>query len=33
MDKGTQIGIIMLIVSLIVIGVGYYYLTKKIPKK
>ncbi len=33
MDKGTQIGIIMLIISLVVIGVGYYYMTKNIPKK
>jgi hypothetical protein len=33
MDKGTQIGIVMLIVSVIVIGVGYYYMTKNIPKK
>jgi uncharacterized protein YpmB len=33
MDKGTQIGIIMLIISLVVIGAGYYYMTKNIPKK
>jgi hypothetical protein len=33
MDQGTQIGIIMLVVSLVVIGIGYYYMTKNIPKK
>jgi hypothetical protein len=33
MDQGTQIGIIMLVVSLVVIGFGYYYMTKNIPKK
>ncbi len=33
MDKGIEIGFILLIVSLIVIGGGYYYMTKNIPKK
>jgi|GEM_PF-2192488 hypothetical protein len=33
MDKGIEIGAILLIVSLIVIGGGYYNMTKKLPKK
>jgi ABC-type multidrug transport system permease subunit len=33
MDKGIEIGAIFLVVAIVVIGVGYYYFTKKIPKE
>lgn len=33
MDEGIELGIIFLVVSIVVIGFGYYYFTKKIPKE
>ncbi len=33
MDEGIKIGIILLLASIIVVGVGYYYMTKKLPKE
>jgi hypothetical protein len=30
MDEGIKLGIIFLVVSIVVIGIGYYYFTKKI---
>ncbi len=32
MDEGIKIGAILLIVAIFVIGVGYHYMTKNIPK-
>ncbi len=32
MDEGIELGIIFLIGALIIIGGGYYYVTKKLPK-
>ena len=32
MDEGIKIALILLIVAISVIGVGYYYMTKNIPK-
>ena len=33
MDEGIELGIIFLIVSVALIGGGYYYVTKKLPKE
>ena len=33
MDEGIELGIIFLVVAVIVIGVGYYYFTKKLPEE
>ncbi len=33
MDEGIKIGAIFLVVAVVVIGIGYYYFTKKIPKE
>jgi len=33
MDEGIKLGIIFLVVALTIIGAGYYYFTKKLPKE
>ncbi len=33
MDEGIKIGAVFLVVAVVVIGIGYYYFTKKIPKE
>ena len=33
MDEGIELGIIFLVVAVVVIGIGYYYFTKKLPKE
>ena len=33
MDEGIKLGIMLLVVSIVVIGFGYYYFTKKLPKE
>jgi len=33
MDEGIKIGAIFLVASFVVIGIGYYLFTKKIPKE
>jgi len=33
MDEGIELGIIFLLVAVTVIGAGYYYFTKKLPKE
>ena len=33
MDEGIIIGAVFLVVSFVIIGIGYYLFTKKIPKE
>ena len=33
MDEGIELGIIFLVVAVVIIGAGYYYFTKKLPKE
>jgi hypothetical protein len=33
MDEGIKLGMIFLVVAIGVIGAGYYYFTKKLPKE
>lgn len=33
MDEGIKLGVILLVVSILIIGIGYYYLTQKFPKE
>jgi Tfp pilus assembly protein PilW len=33
MDEGIELGIAFLVGSIIIIGIGYYYFTKKLPKE
>jgi len=33
MDEGIKFGIIFLVVAVLAIGGGYYYITKKMPKE
>jgi len=33
MDEGIKLAILLLVVAISIIGAGYYYFTKKIPKE
>ena len=33
MDEGIELGIVFLLVAVTIIGFGYYYFTKKMPKE
>jgi len=33
MDEGIKLGIVFLIVAVSIVGIGYYYFTKKLPKE